>query len=225
MKMKLLQFICLVVGVGLLSFGAGLYSGRMGGGKAEAPLASQKVIPPEPAAITPLPEEQAPAAQDAQLEQERQAPPPAALAQPKVIDLPKIAEQKIEKKPIPKPEPTPVYRVRAPKESAPEPPILEGSYLGDQSPSLDEKEAGRSLGPRYVVQVISSPSRTDAIAARNKIMGAGFPAGIFEADLGAKGKWYRIYVGPYDNEFEAKAALDSVQEVSGYTSSFVKALE
>jgi len=78
---------------------------------------------------------------------------------------------------------------------------------------------------RYVVQAVSTPSRNDASVARKKIMNAGYSAGIFEVDLGERGKWYRVYIGPFDTETEAMQVLTSVKQISGFTSSFVKPLE
>jgi cell division septation protein DedD len=106
-------------------------------------------------------------------------------------------------------------------------PVIEDSLIPTQAPAPPVKEAysGPSGEPKFVVQIISTPNREDASSARNKVMDAGFPAGVFEADLGKKGKWYRIYVGPYDTESEAQAVLGSVQGIPGFASSFVKPLE
>ncbi len=89
--------------------------------------------------------------------------------------------------------------------------------LGDASSPL--------LSTRYVIQTISTSNRGDASAARNRIMAEGFPAGIFEADLGEKGRWYRVYVGPYEDEAEAQQVLESVRRIPGFKASFVKSLD
>ena len=78
---------------------------------------------------------------------------------------------------------------------------------------------------KFVIQAISTSDRNDARLARKKIMAEGLAAGIFEIDLGGKGRWYRVYVGPYDTEAEAKAALGPVQDIPGFETSFVKSLE
>jgi cell division protein FtsN len=72
---------------------------------------------------------------------------------------------------------------------------------------------------------MSTSDRSDASAARNRIMAEGFPAGIFEANLGEKGRWYRVYVGPYENEAEAQQVLESVRLIPGFKASFVKSLD
>lgn len=99
--------------------------------------------------------------------------------------------------------------------------------------------AGRGAGPditgetsttpgariRFVIQVLSTAKRIDARVARDKIMAAGFPAGVFEANIPERGRWYRVYVGPYDTSDEARIALEVVRDIPGFEGSFVKALE
>ncbi len=104
----------------------------------------------------------------------------------------------------------------------PSPDIVPSSNAPDVRPSTDKP----SKPPiRYVVQAVSTPSRNDAATARKKIMSSGYSAGIFEVDLGERGKWYRVYIGPYDTETEAQQVLASVKQIPGFTSSFVKPLE
>lgn len=79
--------------------------------------------------------------------------------------------------------------------------------------------------PRFVIQAVSTSSREDARVARRKIMAAGFPAGVFEVDLGERGRWYRVYIGPYDREDEASEILNAVRAVPGFKESFLKPLE
>ena len=107
--------------------------------------------------------------------------------------------------------------------SPPRPSQREGATETAAKPS-----AGKSSGTvvsKYVIQAISTSSRADARNARRKIMAEGFPAGIFEVDLGEKGRWYRVYVGPYDTEAEVRVALESVRTIPGFKASFVKPLE
>ena len=78
---------------------------------------------------------------------------------------------------------------------------------------------------RFVIQVLSTAKRIDARVARDKIMAADFPAGVFEANIPERGRWYRVYVGPYDTPDEARIALEVVQDIPGFEESFVKALE
>lgn len=97
-------------------------------------------------------------------------------------------------------------------------------------PILDKEQGSRSEpslvpGQKYVIQAISTPNRGEASHARHEIMDEGFPAGIFEANLGERGMWYRVYIGPYNDESEAKAILNSVQRIPGFQTSFVRPLD
>jgi cell division protein FtsN len=83
----------------------------------------------------------------------------------------------------------------------------------------------RSASSKYVIQALSTSSQADATATRKKILNEGFAAGVFEADLGAKGRWFRVYIGPYDSEGEAQLALQSIRKIPGFAKSFVKPLE
>ena len=87
------------------------------------------------------------------------------------------------------------------------------------------KKLPRPSGLKYMIQAISTSSQTDASDARGKLMTSGFPAGIFEANLGERGRWYRVYVGPYDTEEDARAALEDVRRIPGFDASFVKSLD
>ena len=78
---------------------------------------------------------------------------------------------------------------------------------------------------KYVIQAISTSSHPDARTAREAIAAVGFPSGVFEAELPGKGKWYRVYIGPYDSEEEARSALEGVRRIPGFDGSFLKALE
>jgi cell division protein FtsN len=91
----------------------------------------------------------------------------------------------------------------------------------------EKEESGDAVDSqtKYVIQTISASKRSDARAARQKIMAAGFPAGIFEAELSGAGKVYRVYVGPYDDEADARAALKEIRGLPGFGKSFLKMLD
>jgi cell division protein FtsN len=95
--------------------------------------------------------------------------------------------------------------------------------LKDTVVAAEEPSAESEIN--YVIQAISTSIRTDAHAARKRIMVKGFPAGIFEADLPGKGRWYRVYVGPYETEAEARRALEAVRDIPGFSESFLKKLD
>jgi cell division septation protein DedD len=74
-------------------------------------------------------------------------------------------------------------------------------------------------GGAWVVQVFSSKSAADAGVLRDKLGGKGYPAFITEADLGKKGIWYRVFLGPYaDKEVaaQAQAYAGAKDKLSGF---------
>jgi cell division septation protein DedD len=103
--------------------------------------------------------------------------------------------------------------------------VQEGTKATETATKRAGKQSSEPALSKYVIQVISTSSRPDARNTRRKIVAEGFPAGIFEVDLGEKGRWYRVYVGPYDAETEARTALESVRKIPGFKASFVKSLE
>lgn len=113
---------------------------------------------------------------------------------------------------------------------------IEPATREKNQPTPSSQTAERATGPiaeesstvppeRYVIQAMSTSSRDDAHAARKKIMVEGFSVGIFEVNLGEKGRWYRVYIGPYESESEARRALAPVRKIEGFEESFVRARE
>jgi len=199
MKIRLLRLVCLIAGVAFLAFGAGLIGGHI----------MQKPETPDDAHVTqeaiPSPQPQEPAgapAASSQSETEKAPEDDSVTALPISYEAPPEKE---------------AFETTAP--------VIEGSFLPEQALPAAQKEAAPQRETKYVVQVLSTPNRPDAAEARNKMIAAGYPAGIFEVNLGEKGMWYRIYVGPYDTESEARAVQHSVSKIAGFASSFVKALE
>lgn len=69
--------------------------------------------------------------------------------------------------------------------------------------------------PQHVtlaVQVYSFKEKTRAEAALNNIKNKGYNAYIMVSDLGARGIWYRVRVGTFNNETDAKKALERVSK-------------
>ena len=68
-------------------------------------------------------------------------------------------------------------------------------------------------GGDWVVQLFSSQSAADAGILRDKLNAKGYPAYIAEADLGTKGIWYRVLLGPYaDKEAAVQAQNYAAQK-------------
>lgn len=102
-----------------------------------------------------------------------------------------------------------------------------GAPESEQEPEGEpvvEEPAGESRS-KYVIQAMSTSNRDDARSARDTIQAADFRAGIFEADLPGRGKWYRVYVGPYERKSEARRAIEAVRSIPGFEESFLKEME
>jgi cell division septation protein DedD len=74
----------------------------------------------------------------------------------------------------------------------------------------------------HAVQIGSFNSSGDALALKKKMQARDYPAYMVEADLGGKGLWYRVRVGPYASVATAKLAQRYLQEreqIEGFVSS------
>ncbi len=74
---------------------------------------------------------------------------------------------------------------------------------------------------RYAVQVGSFAAAADAGAFKKQLSNKGYPAFVIEADLGAKGLWYRVKIGPYQDGADAKSVLtliDKKEQIKGFIS-------
>ncbi len=71
----------------------------------------------------------------------------------------------------------------------------------------------------YAVQVGSFASAGDAGAFKKKLLAKQYPAFVLEADLGAKGLWYRVKIGPYVDAAAAKSVqqlLEKKEKIKGF---------
>lgn len=76
-------------------------------------------------------------------------------------------------------------------------------------------------GGTYAVQIGSFNSAGDAIALKQKMLAKNYQAFMVEADLGKKGLWYRVRIGPYGNAADAKRAqeiLAGKEQLKGFVS-------
>jgi cell division septation protein DedD len=62
------------------------------------------------------------------------------------------------------------------------------------------------------IQVYSFKDQSRADSALQKLKDKGFKAYILVSDLGARGIWYRVRVGPFTNEEEAMKTLGSITQ-------------
>jgi cell division septation protein DedD len=92
-----------------------------------------------------------------------------------------------------------------------------GTELNKNSSS---SSVAASEGGAYVVQVASFRDGADARALAQKVQ-PEFPAYVREADLGGKGKWSRVLVGPFVEREEADKVRSRLKE-SAKLDGFVK---
>ncbi len=60
------------------------------------------------------------------------------------------------------------------------------------------------------VQVFSFKDKVRADASMNQLKDKGYPAYVMMSDLGPRGVFYRVRVGPFINEGEAQKSLESI---------------
>ena len=83
------------------------------------------------------------------------------------------------------------------------------------------KQPAADTGGKYALQVASFAAATDAGRLKERLVKKGYPAFVAEADLGAKGVWFRVKIGPYaDNETAKKvqALVEKNENLKGFVS-------
>jgi len=73
----------------------------------------------------------------------------------------------------------------------------------------------------HTVQIGSFGAVGDAIALKQKMVKKEYPAFVVEADLGKKGLWYRVKIGPYADSSSAKKVqqvLEEKEQIKGFVS-------
>jgi cell division septation protein DedD len=73
----------------------------------------------------------------------------------------------------------------------------------------------------YAVQVGSFAAAGDAGKFKQNLIDKGYPAFVVEADLGAKGLWYRVRLGPYADAAAAKTVqqlAEKKEQIKGFIS-------
>lgn len=72
----------------------------------------------------------------------------------------------------------------------------------------------------WVVQLFASKSAADAGGLRDNLAAKDYPVFIAEADLGEKGLWYRVLMGPFvtrDSALQAQAFAEQKDKLKGFT--------
>jgi len=73
------------------------------------------------------------------------------------------------------------------------------------------REMQRSETGLYRIQAGSFRSGVDARPLQDKLDNAGFPSFVEIVDLGGKGKWQRVYIGPFASQGAAEKARRDLQ--------------
>ncbi len=74
---------------------------------------------------------------------------------------------------------------------------------------------------RFSVQVGSFAAAVDAGKMKQTLLAKGYPAFMVEADLGKKGLWYRVRLGPYIDNLTAKSMqqlIERQEKIKGFVS-------
>lgn len=82
--------------------------------------------------------------------------------------------------------------------------------LAKPVPSIVQEPRVLSPKESFAVQVYSFKDKARADAALAKLKAKGFKAYVMVSDLGARGVWYRVRVGSFAAEDEARAALEAI---------------
>ena len=92
-----------------------------------------------------------------------------------------------------------------------------------KAPAETEEEPAavdRSGGDLAIfLQVASYKGRESAAGLLEKLSAEGYSGSVQVADLGERGTWYRVRIGPYGSEEEAKRVLDKLRkerDLKGY---------
>jgi cell division septation protein DedD len=98
---------------------------------------------------------------------------------------------------------------KQPGERQTEPPANESSRM---LATIIGREMQRSETGMYRIQAGSFRSLADARPLQKRLDGAGFQSFIDAVDLGEKGKWQRVYVGPFASQGAAEKAKRELRD-------------
>lgn len=114
-----------------------------------------------------------------------------------------------------KPEPAVVQQVAvAPEKVAPAIPDKVFEPVKEEPVVKKETVAKPSTGAdtdKYILQVASFPQPDEAGKLLGKLTQGGYDVYVQQADLGSKGIWYRVYVGPITGKSKATTLLTKIE--------------
>lgn len=106
-----------------------------------------------------------------------------------------------------------------------EPAKVSASQAEQATPSEKPQVKKKTSATRhYAVQVLSSQDKTKSLAIVDLLNKKGLTAYLEEIDLGAKGLFYRIMVGPFETEKEAKKVQSQLAADSKYPGAYIRYL-
>ncbi|MBE0596726.1 MAG: SPOR domain-containing protein [Desulfuromonadales bacterium] len=211
-KKQALLLLALVLGVSLVSFTLGVLVGR---GSAREPVAAA----PERLPVT-VPKEEAPATAAIP------DPPPLTFYDTlprgeqtpmgSGINLPpkeKAAVAQVA------PPPAPVAaaaKVGVATKPAPVAPVPDTPKISPASATVEAPKAPPSIGS-WMVQTASFRASGEARKLQEKLQGKGYVVLVQQADLGEKGTWYRVVVGPFASQSAADQAAARLKSEENLT--------
>jgi cell division septation protein DedD len=133
---------------------------------------------------------------------------------------PASAEAVIEKTPS-KTETKPAAPVEV---STPKTVVETPKQAATKEPEKPPAKIKTSAGMHYAVQISSSQNKTKSVAMVDLLKTKGFDAYVEQIDLGAKGLFYRIMVGPFETEKEAKKVQTQLSADSKFSGAYIRHL-
>jgi len=114
-----------------------------------------------------------------------------------------------------KPEPAVVQQVAVPPDTV-KPAIPEKVFeTAKQETAAPAPAAKPKVDPetvKYVLQVASFPQPDESGKLMGKLTTGGYDAYVQQADLGSKGIWYRVYVGPITGKSKATSMQSKIEK-------------
>jgi len=128
-------------------------------------------------------------------------------------------------KELPKQSVTPAPVQDAPKakpqrESKPAQQVTAVKAAVESVPVVDSAQQQAELKDvNYRLQLASFRTESDAMAMQGKLARAGYKAQVEMANLDEKGRWYRLFSGPYDSRAKAETAqlqIETQMKIKGF---------
>lgn len=230
-KKQAALLVVLVLVIALASFALGVIVGRhtVEPTIVQQELEPRRIIVAEPSEATPGagPGSAEPAEEKLtfydNLSKEEPAPIGSGINLPPAGETPQVEEPQAVESPTPAAEVVAAVAAEAKPSGSPEiqPTPLSAPVTPEVTPPTPNanKMPGVTKGGDWVVQVFSSQSAADAGTLRDKLNAKGYPAYITEADLGKKGIWYRVNLGPYADKNiaqQAQAYAETKDQLKGF---------